>query len=48
MTWDYKKTEYNKQAKATPVWHLERLINYGLDGKKLDREVVKKYVQLVN
>lgn len=44
MTWDYKKTEYDKQAKATPTWHLERLINYGLEGKKLDREVVKKYL----
>lgn len=44
MTWDYKKTEYDKQAKATPAWHLERLINYGLEGKKLDRGVVKKYL----
>lgn len=44
MTWDYEKTEYNKQAKATPIWHLERLVNYGLRGKKLDRELVKKYL----
>lgn len=44
MAWDYNKIEYDKQAKATPAWHLERLINYGLNGKKLDRELIKKYL----
>lgn len=44
MTWDYTKTEYQKQAKADPVWHLERLINYGLGDEKLDPELVKQYL----
>lgn len=44
MVWDYDKTEYDKQAAATPVWHIERLINYGLNGEKLNRELVKKYL----
>ncbi|MBI2075491.1 MAG: hypothetical protein HYT82_02385 [Candidatus Harrisonbacteria bacterium] len=41
MPWDYTKTAYEKQAKAQPAWDLERLINYGLAGKKLDREITK-------
>lgn len=38
MAWDYGKTEYDKQAKNDPVWHLERLINYGLNGEKLKKD----------
>ena len=42
--WDYSKEEYEKQTAADPVWHLERLVNYGLNGEKLERETVKKYL----
>lgn len=44
MVWDYTKTEYEKQAKADPVWHLERLINYGLGKERLERELLEKYL----
>ncbi|MDO8512315.1 MAG: hypothetical protein Q7S57_03510 [bacterium] len=44
MTWDYDKNEYEKQATADPVWHLERLINYGLNGEKINRELLKKHL----
>lgn len=44
MAWDYQKSEYDKQAKADPIWHLERLINYGLDGEKINKEMLKKYL----
>ena len=44
MTWDYTKTEYEKQAKADPVWRLERLINYGLEKEKLDRNLLAQYL----
>lgn len=44
MIWDYGKIEYQKQAAADPVWHLERLINYGLGEEKLDRELLKRYL----
>lgn len=44
MAWDYTKTEYNKQAKADPAWHLERLINYGLNGTKFNADELKKYL----
>lgn len=44
MTWDYPKTEYKKQTQADPVWHLERIINYGLNGEKINREKLKQYL----
>lgn len=44
MAWDYDKKEYEKQAETDPVWHLERLINYGLGDKKINRELLKKYM----
>lgn len=44
MAWDYNENEYKKQAEADPVWHLERLINYGLGKEKLNKELVKKYL----
>lgn len=42
MTWDYPKKSYKKQAKADPKWHLERMINYGLNGEKLDKTLLKE------
>jgi len=48
MTWDYNQTEYQKQAKADPKWHLERLINYNLNGEKLDRKLLEKYLAELN
>lgn len=44
MAWDYAKEEYNKQAKADPVWHLERLINYGLGEERIDRKLLEKHL----
>lgn len=43
MPWDYKKNDYKKQAKNDPVWHLERLINYGLGEEKIDKKLLKKH-----
>ena len=43
MTWDYDQDAYQKQAKADPVWHLNRLLTYGTDTEKFDRAVLKKY-----
>lgn len=43
MAWDYDEKEYKKQAKADPVWHLERLINYGLGKEKIDKNLLIKY-----
>lgn len=43
MSWDYQQTEYDKQAEADPVWHLERMVNYGLDGRKINRSLLEKH-----
>lgn len=43
MTWDYTKKEYAKQAKADPIWLLERQINHGLQGKKLPKKLLMKH-----
>lgn len=48
MTWDYDKIEYQKQAKADPRWHLERLINYGLGEEKLSKKMLEKYLAELN
>ena len=45
MAWDYTKIEYEKQAKADPVWYLERLINYGLGNEKIERATLKRYLK---
>ncbi len=44
MTWDYHLKDYKKQANVDPVWHLERMIRYGLGGEKIRREDLKKYL----
>jgi len=44
MAWDYNKKEYEKQARADPAWHLERLINYGQGNKKLNKELLARYL----
>ncbi len=48
MAWDYAKTEERKQAAADPRWFLERLINYGLDGQKIDRAALEHYLPELN
>ncbi len=44
MQWDYTKTEYDKQKAADPIWHLERLINFGLGNEKLEKKLLEKYL----
>lgn len=44
MVWDYYQLDYEKQAEADEKWHLERLINYGLRGNKLNKAILEKYL----
>lgn len=40
--WSTNEEKFKKEnPKAYKLWRLEQLINYGLDGEKLDREEVK-------
>lgn len=47
MTWDYTNEAYQKQAAADPVWRLERMINYGTPGEKIDRKLLERYLPQV-
>ena len=41
--WSVDEENFKKKhPKEYKLWRLEQLINYGLDGEKLDREEVKK------
>lgn len=42
--WDYTVEEYQKQQQADPVWHLERLILYGLGNQKLNKQMIQDYL----
>ncbi len=48
MSWDYAKTEYEKQAEADPRWHLERLINFEPSGEKIDRALLERHLAELN
>jgi hypothetical protein len=42
-TWDYHPKEAEIQTQKDPVWYLERLINYGLNGEKINRKLIEKH-----
>lgn len=48
MTWDYTAENFQKQAKADPAWYLERVINYGLHGTKIQRRLLAQYLPQLN
>ena len=41
--WSVDETELKKHPEEYQIWRLEQLINYGLDGEKLDKKILKKY-----
>jgi len=43
INWNINEDKFKKEnPKEYKLWRLQQLINYGLDGAKLDREEVKK------
>lgn len=46
--WDYDEKNKRAQAAADPIWKLERMINYGLEGQKLKRAELEKYLPQLN
>lgn len=46
--WNTSTVELKKHPRQYTIWKLEQLINYGLDGKKLDRKQLKKYWSKLN
>lgn len=41
--WSVDLKELKKNKEAYTIWKLEQMINYGLDGERLDRKLLKKY-----
>jgi hypothetical protein len=41
--WSTDITELKKNPEKYAIWRLEQLINYGLDGEKIDLTELKKY-----
>ncbi|MBI4647004.1 MAG: hypothetical protein HY738_10550 [Bacteroidia bacterium] len=41
--WSVDVEQLKKHKEAYTIWKLEHLINYGLQGQKLDEKLVKKY-----
>lgn len=41
--WNTDLSHFNKKSHQYRIWKLEQLINFGLNGEKLDLSLVKKY-----
>ena len=41
--WSVDLKELNKYPKQAIIWKLEQIINFGLNGEKIDRLLLKKY-----
>ena len=44
MMWDYTKEEAQKQAKQDPLWQLERLLTYGLEGNRVKQADLVRFL----
>jgi hypothetical protein len=41
--WNIDTTTLREDPEAYTIWKLEQMINYGLDGGKLERRLLEKY-----
>jgi len=41
--WSVDLKKLNRHPESAVIWKLEQLINFGLNGEKLDKRLVKKY-----
>jgi hypothetical protein len=46
--WSVDTTELKKDTQKYAIWQLEQLVNFGLDGERLDRRALEKYWPLLN
>ena len=46
--WSTDTAKLKKYPEKYAVWRLEQLINYGLDGEKLDKKELIKYFPVLN
>ncbi len=41
--WSTDTNELQKDPEKYAIWELEQMVNFGLQGKKLDRRLLEKY-----
>lgn len=41
--WSTDTSKLKKDPEKYQIWKLEQLINFGLNGQKLDRKLIRKY-----
>lgn len=41
--WSTDEKELKKDPEKYAIWRLEQMVNFGLDGERIDREELKKY-----
>ncbi len=41
--WSVDTTELKKDEKRYVIWRLEQMVNFGLNGEKINRDEIKKY-----
>jgi hypothetical protein len=41
--WSTDTSKLNKNPEKYIIWKLEQMINYGLDGEKINKEELRKY-----
>lgn len=46
--WSTDLTELKKNPEKYTIWKLEQLVNYGLDGEKINEKELKKYWNKIN
>ena len=46
--WSVETTELKKDKKQYAIWRLEQMVYFGLDGKKISRDELKKYWKILD
>ena len=46
--WSIDEKTLKKNPEQYAIWRLEQLINFGLDGEKLDEEELRRYWSKIN
>ena len=46
--WSVDTTELKKDKRKYAIWNLEQMVNFGLGGKKISREKLKKYWKILD
>ncbi len=46
--WAVDTTELKKDKKQYTIWHLEQMINFGLNEEKISRKEIKKYWKIID